>query len=78
MTDSRATSILFGPSVSVLGLLERGLVDRTADLTPALMGTPALLSRHLDPNASARAKALATAKVCASSLVETFGGGGRG
>jgi len=58
MDEVAATSVLF-QDANLYSLLQTGALDRGADLTPALLQGPALLSRFVDPNAGERRLTLA-------------------
>lgn len=62
MDDDLAMKVIF-QDTSILSLLQSGVVNRGTDLGPALMRTPTLLTKHMDPNASRKAKLVASAKV---------------
>lgn len=62
LNDEVVMKLIF-QDTNVTSLIQSGMISKSADLGPALMQTPLLLTKHVDPNATRRSRLIADAKV---------------
>jgi hypothetical protein len=62
LEDDVVMKLIF-QDANITSLIQSGVISRGADLTPALLQTPALLTTQVDPNNARRSKLIADAKV---------------